>query len=91
MKFGTQNKLNMLIINIRVAIKAWWFMNHKSISWSHEPKISKTFIFHKLFFPKYDNFKIISTDDICLSICLGLNEWGWTMKEQNFVNCVLKH
>ena len=32
-----------------------------------EPKIQKTSIFHKLFFPKYNNFKIISAVDICLS------------------------
>ena len=28
---------------------------------------TKTFIFHELFLPKYDNFKMISTEDICLS------------------------
>ena len=37
----------------------------ESISWSHEPKVSKTVIFHELVFPKYGNFKIISTDDMC--------------------------
>ena len=34
--------------------------------WSHEPKICKAFIFHELCVPKYDNFKITSTDNICL-------------------------
>ena len=37
----------------------------ESISWSHEPKVNKTAIFHELVFPKYGNFKIISTDDMC--------------------------
>ena len=75
----------------RVAIKGSWFMNHESNAWSHKPKISKISIFHQLFFPNYDNFKLISTDGICLSISLELNEWGWMMKEQNFVNSVVKH
>ena len=35
-------------------------MNHETISWSLEPKFSKTFVFHKLFFPKYVNLKKIS-------------------------------
>ena len=26
------------------------------------------------FFQKYENFKIISADDICLSICVDLND-----------------
>ena len=40
-----------------------------------KPKICKTSIFHELFLLK-DIFKIISTNDICLSIfiCLDLNE-----------------
>ena len=29
---------------------------------------TKTFIFHELFLPKYDNCKMISTEDICLSL-----------------------
>ena len=44
-------------------------------------KVCKTYILHKLFFPKYDIFKIISMDNICLFICLELNEWNWMMKE----------
>lgn len=44
-----------------------WFMNPESVSWSHELKFSKTYIFHELLFPVYDNFKIINTDDIYLS------------------------
>ena len=32
---------------------------------------TKTFIFHELFLPKYDNFKMISTEDICLSVSLS--------------------
>ena len=43
-----------------VRIKASWFVNHKSISWSHKPKICKTYIFHISLFPKYGNFKIIN-------------------------------
>ena len=31
-------------------------------------------VFHESFFPKYDNFKIISAGNICLSSCLELNE-----------------
>ena len=31
-------------------------------------------VFHESFFPKYNNFKIISAGNICLSICLELNE-----------------
>ena len=53
-------------------------MNHESISWSHEPNICKTSIFHELFFPKYDNFTITSANYICLE----LNKWGWTINEQ---------
>ena len=60
-------------IYIRVQIKGLWFVHYRSISLSHEPKICKTSIFHELFFPKY-SFKIISTDNICLSFCLELNE-----------------
>ena len=65
----------------RVGIKVLWFVNHESTYLSHKPKICETSTFHKLSFPKYGNFKIIGTDDICLSICLELNKWGWTMKE----------
>ena len=82
---------SQVIFNIRVGIKGSWFVNHESISWSHQPKISKTSIFCKLFFPKYDDFKINSTEDICLSVCLELNEWVWTMKEQSSVNYVIKY
>ena len=64
----------------RVGIKGSWFVNHESISWSHEPKIRKTSIFHESFFSKYDNFKLISVGGICLSICLELTEWDWLMK-----------
>ena len=39
-------------------------------------------IFHKSFFPKYDNSKIISIIVICQSNCLELNEWDWLMKEK---------
>ena len=49
-------------------------MSHESISWTREPKICKTSIFRKFFFfPKYDNFNIINTDSICLSIFQDLN------------------
>ena len=46
-------------------IRAELELRVESISWSHEPKVSKTAIFHELVFPKYGNFKIISTDDMC--------------------------
>ena len=65
-----------------------WFVNHESISWFYEPKIRKTSIFHELFF---QNFKIMSASDICLSICynvwIRLNEWDWLMKNKNSVEC----
>ena len=72
------NKIRNLLTNhysfqVRVRIKNSGFVNHESISWSYEPKNCKTSIFHESFFLKYHNFKIISADDICLSICLGLN------------------
>ena len=54
------------------------FVNHKSVFWSHEPKIQKTSICRKWFFPKYDNYKIISAVDICLE----LNEWHCLIKEK---------
>ena len=70
-----------------VGIKASWFVNQESVFWSHKPKICKTFIFHESFFLKYDNVKIIGLDNICLSTCVELNEWDWTMKERNSVEC----
>ena len=54
-------------------------MNHESISWSHKPKISKTSIFHKLFFPKYGNFKIINTNT---SVYLSRVKWVRLNKER---------
>ena len=49
-----RNLLGPNTVNItstsKVGIKGSWFVNHKSISWSHEPKIHKISIFHKLFF-----------------------------------------
>ena len=75
----------------RAWIRGLWFVNHKSISWSHETKICGASIFFQIvFFPKYDNFKIISTVYICQSICLGLNEWDWSMEEKAQLN-VLAH
>ena len=61
-----------LLYTFRVGVRGLRFVNHESISWSHEPKISKTSLFQELFFLKNDNFKIIGTDDIALSICLEL-------------------
>ena len=72
-------------LSYRAGIKVSWFLNHKSSSWSHKPKICKTSIFHKLFYLKYNVFKIIHLDNICLPISLELDEWDWTMKEQNFL------
>ena len=77
-----------LMQSINAGINGLWFFNHKSISWSHKPKICKTCIFQELFFPKYDNFKIINTANICLSICQELNEWDWSMKENNSIECL---
>ena len=61
-----------IILSYRVGIKVSWFLNHKSSSWSHKPKICKTSIFHKLFYLKYNVFKIICIDNICLPISLKL-------------------
>ena len=74
-----------IILSYRVGIKVSWFLNHKSSPWSCKPKIWKTSIFHKLFYLKYNVFKIIHLDNICLPISLELDEWDWTMKEQNFL------
>ena len=45
-------------------------MNHKSLFWSHKPKICKNSIFNELFFPK----------QYLSSLFLELNEWILTMK-----------
>ena len=45
-------------------------MNHKSLFWSHKPKICKNSIFNELFFPK----------QYLSSLLLELNEWILTMK-----------
>ena len=74
-----------IILSYRVGIKVSRFLNHKSSSWSCKPKIWKTSTFHKLFYLKYNVFKIIHLDNICLPISLELDEWDWTMKEQNFI------
>ena len=74
-----------IILSYRVGIKVSWFLNHKSSPWSCKPKIWKTSIFHKLFYLKYNVFKIINLYNICLHIYLELDEWDWTMKEQNFL------
>ena len=83
------------LLYIRVGIRGLWFVNHKSISWFHEPKICKTFPLNELFFPKY-KLKKICSNHICLSVCLSvclseLNEWGWMIKEQNSINYVVIH
>ena len=57
----------------RVGMNNLWFVNHKSIFCSHKLKICKISIFHKSFFLKYDYFKIASTGDLCLSVCLDLD------------------
>ena len=67
----------------RIGIKGSRFLNHESISWSREPKSCKISIFDELLFTKYDNFSLISADDICLS---ELHKWRWMMKEQNSVD-----
>ena len=81
------NKFNYL----SVGIKGSWFVSHKAIFWSNKLKICKTSTFRELFFPKYLNSKIISADDICVPICLELNEWCWIMKEQTSGNYVVIH
>ena len=69
----------------RDGMKGLWFLNHKSISWSHYPKNHKTFIFQELFLPKYDNFIKISADDTCLCLCLLVfKEWSWMDERTKF-------
>ena len=68
-------------------IEGSWFMNQEPISWSHKPDIRKTSIFHGLFYLKYDNFKIISVGDICLSIFLELHGWDWSMIGKRSAHC----
>ena len=43
---------SVIIKYYKVGIKDSWFVNHESISWSHEPKICQTSIFYESFFPK---------------------------------------
>ena len=75
----------------RVGIKGSWFINHESIYWSQEPKICKTFIFHKLFFPKYDNFEITSTGNVChLSIVKWVRLNNERTKCYKLCRCTLK-
>ena len=73
------------VLGRRVGIIDSWLVNHESISRIQKPKICKTSIFHKLFFPKYDDFKAISVDNICLSICIEWNKRGRTRYGQNSV------
>ena len=58
-------------------------------SWSHKPKICKTSIFHELLFPKYI-FKIISADDICLSVCLSRFKWTRLNNERKKIHKMLQ-
>ena len=48
-------------------------------------KLVKLPFFTNCLFSRYGNFKIMSTDDICLSICLNLD---YTMKEKNSAECL---
>ena len=57
----------------RIEIKGSWFVNHESISWSREPKTTKTSIFLELFFRYIITVKQ-STLAICLSICVEVSE-----------------
>ena len=55
----------------RVGIKGSWFMNHKSISWFHKPKISiKLQFFTNHFFRNMITLKYLPQ--------MELNEWDWT-------------
>ena len=50
----------------------------------------ENFHFSQIIFPKYI-FKIMSSGDICLSICcnkwIRLNEWDWLIKNKNSIKC----
>lgn len=73
-------------IQCREGIKSSWFVNHKSICWSHEPKSCKTFIFHESSLLKCDIFKIISVGDT--SLYLPRVKWvKFIGKRKKFVNC----
>ena len=52
---------------MRVGTKGLWFVNHKSTSWSRETEVCETSVLRESFFPRYDNVKIISIGNICLS------------------------
>ena len=48
--------------------------------------------FTNRFFPKHDNFKLISISDIYLSICLELNKWDqWKKKMCRMFSFVLNY
>ena len=57
---------------LELRVRDSWIM----ISWPHQSKIRKTTtnVSRILFFPKYDNFKVISAGNICLFVCLELSE-----------------
>ena len=71
--------------NTELRTKGLWFMNHESVSWSHEPKIRRTSNVHESFFPKCDIFKIIGVGD--MSVYLSGVKWmKLTDKRKNSVN-----
>ena len=57
-------------------------IRQESVFHPKNQKFVKLPFFRNCFFPKYDIVKISSTDDICLSLCLELNELGLTMNKK---------
>ena len=57
-------------------------IRQESVFHPKNKKFVKLPFFTNCFFPKYDIVKISSTDDICLSLCLELNELGLTMNKK---------
>ena len=76
----------MSLQEVRVGIKGSWITN-QFLDPTNQ-KLVKYSFFTNCFF---QNFKIISTDNVFLFICLELSEGGWTMKEQNSINYVVMH
>lgn len=89
--YFTQKKAPIFCLKyIRAEIIGLLFVNHKSISWFHPPKMCKTSINYESFFLKYNKFKTIIAGDICLSICLELNHRDSAMNKkipQNVLAC----
>ena len=64
-----------------VGIKGLWFVNHKSFSWSHQPKFCKTSIFHESFF--FQSIFLKYQWRQYLSVYLSRFKWTRLMMKEN--------